>query len=250
MKNIYINEKTFIPNLATNEIESHGIIYSRGKPNSESIEQLKIIKELRLSNMLKDSDYDLADKKELVLKQELSQVGNLRAENRQKKIEEISNMFIEIMKRDGKRDFTRESINSYLNGMSERQRERIVKSLIEFMKNAGIIQESRNIKTIYFFENKPIGSNDFDSYSLLMKRNGYHTEYSKYEFDEESRFPKKIKIGRSEINQIIPELLEECDLIENKSGISVSSQGCYSFGNKSVARRSMKYSIISYELIV
>lgn len=102
---------------------------------------------------------------------------------------------------------------------------------------------------------KEFRSRDYDSYSVLMDRNGYYNnKFYIYVVDEDSvtgvRMVRRKLIGTARhFSKKYFELLELCDFTERVSSRPKSMQGCFEItGKMSWARRRISYDIVSYKM--
>lgn len=206
-------------NLAENEIYCNGFTYTVGKPSEESIEQLRFIKQVRKEQQLKeplgeDNKYIKEIKEKLVI------VPKVRGYKRIKAITEITENFIELLKWMNKEEFNKKDIKSFFNETTDKSEVReiqiITKQIIEFLERRGTIKKDKKQEHCYTFRNRFLYSNDYGSFDLLMKHNGY-------------KYSEETGCWTSTIPQ--------------------AKQGCYSNGNTSVFRERLDYQTENYILI-
>jgi len=116
-----------------------------------------------------------------------------------------------------------------------------VKSIIDTLKNTGIIADDKNDVQYTRFKVGELGSNDGESYFSMMKYNGYTTtNYFIFKKDK-NNFPRRFLVATSNINGL-PKT-SDGDLYEGKIDLSIlkqtlprEKQQVKSYGNKSIMR--------------
>ena len=161
----------------------------------------------------------------------------------------IASRFSRYFKKVNTKTFKRSLIISFFpSGVFNKTAEqRHIKKIIEVLKFRGIIADD-DIKQIAKQRRiYSLKSNDFNSYSALMNKNGFNQViYYNWVCDSDG-VPRKKKIGTSNINGLPIDKngdnIEEYDLSILKQTKKRKNQGVFSFTSKSIATEKRLYSI-------
>lgn len=160
-------EQGFNLNLAVNEIESDGEVYLKGKPSEEEIKQLRFIKERRFNNMLESGEAV----KESLISYEVAQIQKARGLKREEILKAIVDKVLIFLKNS--QGFSRETLNSIVEPKTKNNKtlSRLTNSIIKTLLKANKIKKKVIKLKTYAYENNPLYSFDYGSFSLLMKAN-------------------------------------------------------------------------------
>jgi len=169
-----------------------------------------------------------------------------RGIKRSEAIEQTATLFYNFLK-DGKyTQFNKSLFLSFMpEGIKERTRERITKEVFKLLIDAENITKTKTTKNYIALRNKNLSSNDYNSYNLLMAKNGYKVGYYKYEYDQIEKIPRRVKVGESRINGFFGGDYDHRELISNKPR---SKQAVYTTSPFSVIKHIVKHDITTYKV--
>lgn len=130
---------------------------------------------------------------------------------------------------------------------------RHIKRIIDLLKFNGVIKDDTIKKKVLIPRRHVLHSNDYDSYKVLMNKNGYKTIFY-YEYDQNKNgLPSRRVIGKSQIG-LLPRdknglIVDKFDAVELKQTKPRDKQGVYSYGNKSIAFERQQYTKKAYLVI-
>jgi len=177
----------------------------------------------------------------------INSLNGLRKEAREQRLNLIAKTFYNYLKRYDYKTFRVSLLNSFFSSeINPRNKQRITKEVLRILESENKINKTKENKTYFCLENKPLSSMDYNSYNMLMKKNGYKSYYYVWEYDEKKKIPIKKNVGQSDINEKVNFFY---DVIENRSHKPKNKQGVYSNSCFSVVKRSFEKPIISYEVL-
>ncbi|HEY5631623.1 MAG TPA: hypothetical protein VIR31_05810 [Nitrososphaeraceae archaeon] len=177
------------------------------------------------------------------LKELIRSVISTRGKNRQNKINLSSNAVYMHYKNSGLLTIPREYLNNLVTDLkvTNRQKENIVNEIISNLSIDKKIEKKVIKKYVHYWENKNLSSNDTQSYSLMMSKNGYQRILYKRNGLKRNKVITLSMNDKLIDNEVINPLSDEPLSIWNESEIDSykprSSQGVYTNGIKSVTRR-------------
>lgn len=132
-------------------------------------------------------------------------------------------------------------------------RDNHVKGIIQSLKEKGIITNDKKTKTTKQRRVYSLKSEDFNSYFVLMKKNGFNkVDYFKFECNSEG-IPVKKKVATSNINGLPVDkngnVIIDYNFSQVRQTIPRRNQGVYSYGNKSIAYEKRDYSVKCFRVI-
>ena len=148
----------------------------------------------------------------------LSGFKGLKGQDRKDHTETAKSIFLEYLKENNHIYFKRDLLNSFLpSGTDARTQSRIVSPIIQLLENEKIIEigqlKEQDNPT---FRNREVFCVE-NSYSVMMRKNGYtHTRYFNWEYDQETRTPKKVFIAKLRIGENPTFDFDGSELIETK----------------------------------
>lgn len=153
------------------------------------------------------------------------------------KLNEICLNFLSLMKDRQMKSFSRNFLNSVIanNKIDKRTFDRITLSILKELVNNGKIKEKVTIQKCTQLLIEPLYSQDYGSFEVLMKKNGYRKN--------------KLLIDDNDLFKGLFEDDEKKVYCWNNSFLSREKQGCFSKGNKSIRNVIRFYPVKTYELI-
>jgi hypothetical protein len=154
----------FIKNedIAINERESNGVLYTLGKPSNSHINELREQKKRLMTDKLTDKPIDT------IITPELKDLGTTRNEERKIIENRITDKILTFFKNS--QGFSKSDLNALFVGTQEKTKQRLTKKIIKNLELQSKIKKTI-IKAKYIsLVNRNIGSNDYGSFALVMKR--------------------------------------------------------------------------------
>lgn len=143
---------------------------------------------------------------------------------------------------------------SKIFNQSIRTKQRLIANFIRYLKDNYLVESKiGNRKFGSWTGVNSFRSYDYDSYEILMQRNGFSNyKFYKWHFNTEKRIVQRILIGTTKVRDSdrFYELLGQCDFFERKSGKSKARQGVRQVtGCLSWARTHRYQKVVTYSLI-
>ena len=102
----------------------------------------------------------------------INSIVGLRGVNRKTAVDIAKDNLYNYLKSLNYNDVTREFLNSFFSDdIDKRTRQNVLTVIINELKKEKKIKEEIVIKTITYFENCPLCSQDYGSYSIMMEKN-------------------------------------------------------------------------------
>ncbi len=107
-----------------------------------------------------------------VVEKRINKVIGLRGDKRKTAISTASANLYNYLKTLNYNHVTRGFLKSFFSDkINPRTRKRVLRAIINELKKEGRIKEEVIVKTITFFRNCPLYSQDYGSYSIMMEKN-------------------------------------------------------------------------------
>lgn len=164
-------EAGFMPenSIAVNEIESNGFLYPMGKPSEESIKQLRAIKQQRFKDKIESADIQ----PEGILKADIEHLQRSRGENRAEIEKRMTEKIITFFKNSEMAGFSRSRLNGLIETGTDNKMtlSRITNKILKNMELMQLVKKEVIKKRAISLENKPLSSQDYGSFEVLMRVN-------------------------------------------------------------------------------
>jgi len=183
------------------------------------------------------------------IEENINVLSNYRKQKRTDALNSVVTNLYDTLKAFGYVSIDRNFISSFVNIKNLRVKQRLTTELIKALVKNGYIEKTTTIKQYNRIRRSDLYTTDYDSYGVLMNRNGFKTYYYKYEYDNKTKLPKRVLIGTDNINSNNIKLLEEANLIENKSFKNRKKQKVEAKNNLSLKRVYEFNSKIAYKLL-
>lgn len=107
-----------------------------------------------------------------VVEKRINKVIGLRGKKRKTALSSASKNLYNYLKTLNYDHVTRGFLKSFFSEeINPRTRKRVLRAIINELKKKGMIKEEVIVKTITFFRNCPLYSQDYGSYSVMMEKN-------------------------------------------------------------------------------
>lgn len=177
----------------------------------------------------------------------ITSLKGLRKGQREQKLSLISKTFYNYLKSYNYHSFKLSLFYSFFpNEIKKSNKQRITKEVLRILISENKIKKTSENKTYTCLENKPLSSLDYGSYNKLMSSNGYKVFYYNWSYDNKNKIPKKVLIGKSEINQKVNFSFQFSEI---KSHKPKAKQGVYTNSPFSVIKRNFVKPIVAYEVL-
>jgi hypothetical protein len=181
---------------------------------------------------------------------EITHLNGVKGDERTRAINKIAFALHRVLKENGYSVIdTRFLKTLFNNSIPIRTQQRILKDILKTLRESNKIKDTTKSKTYFRFVKKELKTFDYSSYSTIMQKNGYKSKVFKWAYDEDKHIPKRILLGVFDINNIPPEILGDCDLIENTSYKPKSNQGVFSKRSISIGKNPSKQTIKAYQIL-
>jgi hypothetical protein len=179
------------------------------------------------------------------IKNLLQLVTTQRSLHREKTFSEIENKFLMYCHVAQVTAFTNAYLQQFITTQDTRTAQRLLKNLVYQLSVNGKIEIVKTKKVYNYFQKADLKSNDYNSYAVMMKANGYSRKFFNYVFDENENITHKKLIATVGIN-IIPSELESYDAVQTDSAKPKEQQAVYTNGTKSYYLKQFSREVITY----
>ncbi len=115
-----------------------------------------------------------------VVEKKINNIVGLRGDKRKTALSSASMNLYNYLKTLNYSHINREFLNSFFSDdVTAKTRQRVLTAIINELKKQGRVREEYVVKTITFFRNCPLYSQDYGSYSVMMEKNKYRPEHLK-----------------------------------------------------------------------
>lgn len=113
-----------------------------------------------------------------VVEKKMNGIIGLRGDKRKTALSTATTNLYNYLKDLNYSHVNRDFLKSFFSdNIKPKTRRRVLRAIINELKKEGKIKEEYITKTITYFENCPLFSQDYGSYSIMMKKNKYKPEH-------------------------------------------------------------------------
>lgn len=182
------------------------------------------------------------------IERSLSQLVKLRTTKREQKFKVIVNQLYRLLKEHQYKHITKKFLNGFFNrDISNTTRQDIVRNILKELLSSNRIKTTQHKKMTTFFRVLPLYTNDYNSYGVLMAKNGFKTHGYNFVYDKKQGIPKRILKGITQVNNT--DNISDSDLLITKSDKPRFKQGCFSNSSISIRKVKQQYNIKVYEVL-